>query len=321
MREKTVVVFGGTGFVGRHVVRNLAAYGARVKVASRLPESGYFLKPAGMVGQVVPVYCDYSDYDSLAAIIDGADYVVNCTGILYERKKGQFKAVHTDLPESIAAACSVAGVKRFTHISALGIEKSSSRYAKSKLEGEKRVLKAFPDASILRPSVIFGENDDFFNKFAGLSEILPFLPLIGGGETKFQPVYVGDVANAVMKTLLLPSVDKKSPLGKTYELGGPLVVNFKDIYQILYRETGHKNMLVNIPFWAAKIQAFFFGLLPGAPLLTADQVESLKTDAIVSNKAEGLEALGLPVTSMDVVLPRYLTTYRAGGRFAELPSV
>lgn len=318
LKQEIAVVFGGTGFVGRQIVRELARHGYRVKVATRVPERAYFLRPCGMVGQVVPVACDYADVASLDAAMRGASLAVNCIGILYERGRGaRFGKTQAELPGALGAAAQRAGVKRFVHISALGIEKSKSRYAASKLEGEKNLLAAFPRATILRPSVIFGEDDDFFNKFAELSRYLPFLPLIGGGETKFQPVYVGDVAAAAMTALTRPAVGEDNPQGKIYALGGPEVLSFRQIYERLFAYTGRKRMLVPLPFALAKIQAFFLGLLP-TPLLTRDQVESLKTDSVVPPGTPGLKSLGVTPTALDLILPRYLEIYRAGGHFGRL---
>ncbi len=315
--QKIATVFGGTGFVGTQVVRELASRGIIVKIATRVPERAYFLKPCGAVGQIVPYACSYSDPKSIAAAVSGADYVVNCVGILYEKgKKRTFQKAHVDTPEVVAKACKKAGVKRVVHISALGIEDCGSKYAKSKLAGERALLKAFPAATILRPSVIFGEGDKFFNMFAGLAEILPMLPLIGGGKTKFQPVYVGDVADAVVTALEGSSVGYDDLQGQIYELGGPDVVSFKEIYEILFAQTGRTRMLINLPFCIAKIEAAFMSLLPNPPL-TPDQVESLKSDVVVGAKANCLDDLGLRATSMDMILPTYLARYRPGGRFGD----
>lgn len=315
MTQKTAVIFGGTGFVGRHIVRDMAAKGWRIKIATRVPESAYYLKPAGDVGQIVPVTCDYSDYNAVTNLIKGADYVINCIGILFEKRKDNFTRVHSDLPESIATACAVEKVSRFVHISALGIDQSSSKYAASKREGETRILKAFPNATILRPSVIFGEDDNFFNQFAQLAAFLPALPLIGGGHTKFQPVYVGDIAEAVLQALTLPVANGNSPQGQIYECGGPDILTFREIYEKLFSYTNQKRCLISLPFGIAKIQASFLSLLP-TPLLTRDQVESLKTDNIVSPKAKTLADLNVPQTPLDSILPTYLSQYKPGGRFA-----
>ncbi len=317
MKNKTAVVFGGTGFLGRQIVRELASAGAQVRVVSRAAEMGYFLKPCGEIGQIVPISCDYDEYDSIARAVEGADYVVNCIGILFERgKKRTFQRIHVDIAENIALACAVAKVKRFVHISALGTEASKSHYAKSKREGERVVHDAFPEVVILRPSVMFGADDNFFNKFASLCMVMPALPLIGGGKTKFQPVYVGDVADAVMAVLSGSNACE----GQVYELGGAEIVSFREIYDRMFEQTQRPKMLIYLPFAIAKIDAAFLSLLPN-PLLTIDQVESLKTDSVVCAKARGLKDLGISPTGMDVILPRYLGRYRPGGKFAEQKAV
>lgn len=312
---QTATVFGGTGFVGRQVVRELAKRGVRIKVATRVPARAYFLRPYGAVGQIVPLGCDYNDPESLAAAVKGSEYVVNCVGILTERRKRQFQKVHEELAGNIAAACSKEGVESFVHVSALGCEKGKSRYAKSKLAGERAVTKNFPAATILRPSVIFGDGDEFFNMFARMVSLLPSfipMPLVGGGKTKFQPVFVGDVADAVVRAL-----ESKRAQGKIYELGGPEVVSFREVYDILFQEIDQRQSLMKIGFFPAKVMAFFMGVLPDPPL-TRDQVDSLKTDSVVSTGAPGLEALGVHSTAMDIILPTYLVRYRLGGRFAKL---
>lgn len=315
-KNKIATVFGGTGFVGRQIVKELATLGVRVKVATRVPESGYFLKPAGSIGQIVPVVCNYNDQASIAHAIAGSSFVVNCVGILYERgKRRTFQHAHIKIPQMIAQACAAERVESFVHISALGVDQGTSRYAISKREGEQAVFANFPTTSILRPSVIFGEDDNFFNMFAQMSRFLPFLPLIGGGKTKFQPVYVGDVAKAAVAALT-----HEAARGKIFELGGSEVLNFKEIYKRLFHYTGRTRALVPLPFFAAKIQAGFLNLLP-VPLLTPDQVESLKTDTVVQSNALSLESLGIQATSLDMVLPSYLETYRAGGRFATMKEV
>lgn len=314
MQNKTVTVFGGSGFVGSQIVRELSDQGFLIKVATRVPERAYDLKPCGYVGQIVPVACDYSDDESIEAAVSGADYVVNCIGILYERgKRSTFKKAHIDTPQKITKACANQGVERFVHISALGCDTGTSRYAKTKLAGEEVIRTAFPTATILRPSVIFGPEDNFFNMFAGLSRYMPFLPLIGGGKTKFQPVFVGDIADAVMYGILEKSGIAK---GKIYELGGPEVVDFKEIYQKLFKYTGRTKPLIKLPFSFAKFEAVFLSLLP-KPLLTPDQVESLKTDTIMCEHALGFKEMGLHPKSMDLILPLYMETYRSGGRFSQ----
>lgn len=312
--QKIATVFGGTGFLGRQIVRELAALGVTVKVATRVPESAYFLKPYGAVGQVVPFSCDYSDAKSIRKAVEGAQYVVNCIGILYEKgKKTKFQKIHTDLPAMIAKACADEKVSRLVHVSALACDKSTSKYAKSKFEGEKAVLSNFSRATILRPSVIFGEGDNFFNMFAELARFVPFLPLIGGGKTLFQPVYVGDVADAAVKALTASGDAYQS---KTYQLGGPDVVSFKEIYEKLFAYTGRKRCLVTLPFGVAKVEAAFLSVLP-KPLLTPDQVESLKTDNIVDEGVFGFKSFEIVPKSMDLVLPKYMETYKSGGRFSK----
>jgi len=309
INTKIATVFGGTGFIGRQIVRELAGLGFTVKVATRIPESAYFLRPHGVVGQIVPFVCNYRDEKSVRQAVKGATYVVNCIGILYERRKGDFARAHTEIPAMIAAACKKEKVQRLVHISIPNIEADNARYARTKLEGEKAVLAAFPRASILRPSIVFGPDDNFFNKFAELTRFLPVLPLIGGGHTKFQPVYVGDVADAALACLS----GGEEFCSKIYELGGPEVVTFRQIYEILFTYTGRKRPFIVLPWWIAKMQAFFMGFFPN-PLLTCDQVESLKTDYIVTKDALNFSDLGVRPTSMELVLPRYLERYRAGGR-------
>lgn len=313
---KQATIFGGTGFVGAQIVRELAKMGVTVKVATRIPERAYFLKTCGNVGQIVPFACNYDDPDSIAAAVKGSDYVVNCIGILYQRGKNTFQRAHVEIPEAIAQACKKEKVERFVHISALGVDKSTSKYAQSKMEGEKAVGKAFKDTTILRPSVIFGANDNFFNMFARLAQVFPALPLIGGGKTRFQPVFVGDVADAAIAALTGSRVGEQNPCGNTYELGGPEILNFREIYERLFQHIGEKRCLIPLPFWLAKFEALFLSLLPN-PLLTPDQVESLKHDSVVGEKALTLHDLGLHPTGMGLILPDYLEPYKIGGKFAE----
>lgn len=315
MNNKTATVFGGTGFIGTQIVRELASRGWTVKVATRVPERAYFLRPCGVVGQVVPFACDYSEGKSIAAAVHGADYVVNCIGILYEKSKGAFGRTHIEIPKEIAKACKKEGVKRFVHVSSLGVH-GNSRYGKTKAEGERAVLSAFPDASILRPSVVFGHDDEFFNMFAGLSKLAPVLPLIGGGKTKFQPVFVGDVADAALAAIELPSVGDTDPRGRIYELGGPEVVDFREIYERLFQFTGRRCKLLPVPWGIAKIQARVMSLLP-KPLLTPDQVDSLKSDNVVGKEAYDLHDLGVKPTAMDLILPEYLSRFQPGGVFGD----
>lgn len=321
--KKTACIFGGTGFIGRQIVRELARLGCIVKVATRVPESAYFLKTSGSVGQIVPFHCNYSDPESIRKAAEGCDYVVNTIGLLYEKGRNRkFQKAHVDVARNIAQACASEKVKRFVHISALGVDKAKSKYARTKLEGEKEVLKAFPDATILRPSVVFGAEDNFFNMFAQMMNILPPLaplPLIGGGNTKFQPVFVGDVADAVIKSLTISDIAPGNPKGAIYELGGPEVVTFKEIFGILFEHTKRKRPLLPTPWPVAKMQGAFLSLLP-SPLLTMDQVESLKTDNIVSEDAQNFKDLDIDPKAMASILPTYLGRFQPGGRFGDKKS-
>lgn len=309
---KTATVFGGTGFIGRQIVRELAAKGVLVKVATRVPERAYFLKPCGAVGQVTAVACDYRDPQSIEHAVKGSDFVVNTIGLLFQTPRSRFDAAHIEIPEEIAKACKAQGVKRFIHISGLGVEGMNSQYGYTKREGDKAVMKAFKNTTILRPSLVFGPDDDFFNKFAALALVMPFLPLIGGGQTKFQPVYVGDVAKAAIN-LLYAGEDMQ---GKTYELGGPEISTFGELLEMMFKYTGVKRTLVKLPSCVAKFIAGGLSIIPMKPLLTVDQVRSLKTDSVVSGKEAGFAELGIAPTALEMILPTYLETHKAGGRFA-----
>ena len=312
-KDKIICIFGGSGFLGQHVVQDLARAGYRIKIASRIPESAFELKTYGDVGQIAPVVCNYSDKASLENVIDGCDVVINLIGILYQKSKNSFMRVHHDLPEAMATVCHEKKISKFIHVSALGVETSQSKYAKSKLAGEKAIVEAYPDATILRPSVVFGAGDNFFNMFAKLATFLPVLPLIGGGKTKFQPVYVGDIAQAIANIVEEKTDEFK---GKTYQLAGPEVVTFKEIYQILLSEINRDRALVSVPWPIAKLQGAVFGLLP-KPLLTYDQVVSLKSDNVKDDAALGLQDLDVESTAMGSILPRYLSNFKKGGPFSE----
>ncbi len=316
MQDKVVCIFGGTGFLGRHVTQELARAGYRIKIATRVPESAYELKTYGGIGQIVPFQCNYRDEASVQQATKGCYAVINLIGVLYQRGKNSFKHAHVDIPKMIAVACQKNNVQKFIHISALGIDESQSKYAASKLEGEAAIKEAFPSATFLRPSVIFGAGDNFFNMFAKLSTVAPALPLIGGGKTKFQPVYVGDIAKAVCKIICNKSDEFN---GETYHLGGPEVVTLKEIYEILLKETNRDRALVSIPWPLAKIQGMILGMLP-KPLLTKDQVVSLKTDNIVRDGIKTFDDLDIEPTAMATILPEYLICYKRGGRFANKKS-
>jgi NADH dehydrogenase len=317
LQGMTATVFGGTGFIGRYVVERLAKAGATVRVVTRRQQSAYFLRTCGIVGQIVPTPCAYGSADEIDRAVNGSDVVVNCVGILQEKRHSKFDHIHTTVPKWIAESCAMRGVSRFVHISALGAGVAQSHYAKSKLAGERAVQAAYPGATILRPSVVFGPEDRFFNMFAGLARFLPALPLIGGGKTRFQPVYVVNVADAIMEALTRTNTGKPGPKGKIYELGGPEILTLKEIYQRLFEQTGRRRKLISVPWGLASLDARILAAVLPDPPLTPDQVTSLKTDTIVSPDALTLADLGIDPTPLDTVLPTYLDRFRPGGRFAE----
>jgi uncharacterized protein YbjT (DUF2867 family) len=312
--DTLVTVFGGSGFLGRHVVRALARLGYRVRVAVRRPELAGFLQPAGRVGQIHAVQANLRHPASVEAATRDADVVVNLVGILFESGRQTFDAVQAFGAEAVALATAAYGA-RLVHVSAIGADQNApSRYARSKATGEKLVLAAVPSAVVLRPSILFGPEDDFFNKFAAMARLSPALPLVGGGHTKFQPVFAGDVASAVVA-----AIEGRARDGGAYELGGPEVKSFKELMQFVLATIERKRLLVPIPFALAKLQASFLQLMP-KPLLTTDQVELLRGDNIVSGEAkrEGrtLEALGIDPISMATIVPSYLWRFRKSGQFA-----
>jgi uncharacterized protein YbjT (DUF2867 family) len=308
----TAVVFGGGGFIGRHFIRRLAKTGAVVRVPSRHVSRVGFLRTAGVVGQIVPEIMSTFDDAELAGAIEGADLVVSLIGILSENNKGAFDRIHTDLQARIAREATAAGVKRLVHVSALGASPDSkSAYARSKAAGEAAMREFFPEVTILRPSIVFGPEDQFFNRFAAIAGMSPVLPLIGGGLTRFQPVYVGDVADAIMATLSRPEAK-----GQTYELGGPIVYTFKELMELLLQEIGLKRLLAPVPWGVARMQAGFAEMLPSKPL-TRDQVELLKQDNVLSGTLPGLSDLGVQPTAAELILPTYLDRFRKGGRFGQ----
>ena len=312
---KLVTVFGGSGFVGRHIVRLLAKRGYRIRVAVRRPDLALHLQPLGNVGQIAFVQANLRYRNSVDAAVRGSDHVINCVGILHEAGRNSFDAVQDFGARAVAEACRNAGVK-LTHISALGADiDSASSYARTKAKAEKAVLALLPDAVIYRPSVVFGPEDGFYNKFAEMARIAPALPLVGGGHTKFQPVFVDDVAEAVAR-----SVDGAVEGGKIYELGGAEVKSFRDILGDILRITCREKALVPIPFFAASILGSIASLVPFiTPPITADQVTLLKTDNVVSEaaKREGrtLEGLGIKPALTEAILPSYLVRYRPEGQF------
>ncbi|MEX2644041.1 MAG: complex I NDUFA9 subunit family protein [Acetobacterales bacterium] len=327
MARRLVTVFGGSGFIGRYVVQRLARTGATVRVATRSPQRAHFLRPMGNVGQIVPTATRIEDADSVARAVQGADSVVNLVGILHESGRRTFEAVHVRGPESVAAAATSAGVQRLVHVSALGADANSpSAYARSKALGEDALLQNFPNATVLRPSVVFGPEDSFLNLFAGMARYLPALPVFGcpaprlnpggrpfidfygHGGTRFQPVYVGDVADAAMAGL----TQREAP-GKVFELGGPRTYSFKELMEFVLAQTQRRRLLVPVPFWLAHVQAAFLELLP-SPLLTRDQVRQLRFDNVVTGQRPQLPELGIAPTPLEAVAPEYLATYRKGGK-------
>ncbi len=319
-----VTVFGGSGFVGRHLVRRLAAAGCVVKVAVRDPDRALFLKPLGDVGQIVPLRVDVTNETQIASAISGSQAVVNLVGILFEKGKYSFDAVHYHAAAAIAEAAKRQGVLRLVHVSALGTAKNSeSRYARTKALGEESVLRAFPEATILRPSVIFGPEDGFFNLLAAIARISPIVPVMGAspqllfregalpefkpfgkGGPRFQPVYVGDVAEAIVRAL-----DSPETQGKRYELGGPRVYTMLDIVQLVLRQTGRKRLLLPAPLWALAIEAALLELV-GLKLLTRDQVRLLRRDNVVSRRALSLSDLRITPATVEIMLPTYLSRFR-----------
>ncbi len=311
---KIVTIFGGSGFLGRHVVRALAKRGYRIRIAVRRPDLAGFLQPMGNVGQIMPMQANLRDAASVARAVAGADAVVNLVGILHETRKQRFATVQRDGAKLIAEACAKEGVEQLVQISAIGADiNSSSAYAKSKAEGEEAVLQAFPTATIVRPSLLIGNEDDFFNKFAEMARLSPFLPLVGGGNTNFQPVFVGDVAEVIAR-----GVDGALRSGTIYELGGPEVKSFKSLLELMMRETHQRRLLLPIPFFVATLMGAVFERLP-KPVLTRDQVKLLKRDNIVSAEAiaEGrnFEGLGMQPLAIEAVIPTYLWSYRSTGQY------
>lgn len=318
-----ITVFGASGFIGRHVVRRLAKAGWVVRAVCRDPEDGIFLRTMGDVGQVIPWGGDITDPQSVGVALDGASAAVNLVGILYESGKSTFQRMHVDAAKIVADAAAARGITKFVHMSALGADADSeSKYATTKAAGEAAVLAALPTARIVRPSVVFGPEDKFFNTFAGLSRISLKLPVfgasvipcertetgtkckwLGAGGPKFQPVYVGDVADAICRCL-----DDDATAGKAYTLAGPTVYSFADLMRLVLKVTGRKRLLVPVPFWAATIMGAVMQILP-KPMLTVDQVKLMKTDNVAGD-GPGLAELGIAPTPAEAVLPMYLRRFR-----------
>jgi NADH dehydrogenase len=312
--DTLVTVFGGSGFLGRHVVRALAKRDYRIRIAVRRPELSFHLQPIGRVGQIHAVQANLRYPASVEAAMRGSSVAINLVGILAEGGAQTFDAVQARGAETVAKAAQAAG-SRMVHVSAIGAnEESPSRYARAKAAGEQAVLSAVPSATIMRPSVVFGPEDQFTNRFAALAQMSPMLPLIGGGKTRMQPVYVGDVATAVAD-----AVDGKAKAGATYELGGPEVLTMREIMEIIMKITGRDRALVSLPFGLAKLQALFLQFAPGPLKLTPDQVALLRSDNVVSDAAKAagftLEGLGITPDSVEAIAPQYLWRFRSTGQF------
>ena len=317
--DTLVTIYGGSGFLGRHVVRALAKRHYRIRVAVRRPELAGHLQPLGRVGQIHAVQTNLRNAASVEAAARGAHVLINLVGILSEHGRQKFDSVHTYGAEQVALAATAHGAS-LVHISAIGADENSpSHYGRSKAQAEKLVLAAQPQAVIVRPSIMFGPEDDFFNRFASMARMSPFLPLIGGGETRFQPVFVGDVARAIAD-----AVDGKLRGGATYELGGPEVKSFKELMQFVLATIERKRILLPLPFFAAKIPAYVAQFMP-KPMITPDQVESLRVDNVVSEQAikEGrtLPGIGITPDSLEAIVPSYLWRFRKTGQFRSLPTV
>jgi NADH dehydrogenase len=328
MARRVVTVFGGSGFIGRHLVRRLAASGAIVRAAVRDTQAALYLKTMGEVGQIVPFGCDITDPALAAAAVADAGAVVNLVGILSEwGRRRTFQRLHVDGAANVARAATAAGVRRLVQVSALGADATAaSLYGRTKAAGEEAVVAAFPGATIVRPSVVFGPEDKFFNRFAAMASLTPALPVFGcpvfpkvtlsgegpplridiygTGGTRFQPVYVGDVADAIMAALARPEAP-----GKVYELGGPKVYSFKDIMELMLRQTARRRLLVPLPFAVARVYAWFLEKWP-QPVLTRDQLRLLERDNVVGAGALTLQDLGVEATAAETILPSYLGRFR-----------
>ncbi len=312
-----VTIYGGSGFVGRYIARRMAKAGWRVRVAVRNPDEAIFVKPYGVVGQVEPVFCNIRDDDSVAGVMVGADVVINCVGVLDEVGKNTFDAVQAEGATRIARMAAAQGIKRMVHISAIGASDSAeSTYAQTKAQGEAGVLEHMPNAVILRPSIIFGQEDQFFNRFAGLSRFGPVLP-VAGADTRFQPVFVDDVAAAA-------EVAATGTATGVFELGGPDIDTFRGLMHRMLDIVERRRIVLNMPFWLARIVASVGGVVQFLSLgivkapITSDQVKSLAVDNVVADGAKGLSDLGIQPTAMSAVLPDYLWRFRPSGQYAAI---
>ena len=308
--QKIIAIFGAGGFIGKHLMRELTKLDYRIKVATRSPYLKGYLKTQGNPGQIELFETNIFNLDSIKEVLNNCNFVINLVGILYETRKQKFDAVHSYFPDLLSKACSELGIEKLIHVSALGIkEKHPSKYMQSKLEGENKIRENFSGSKILRPSVIFGQEDKFFNTFAQIAQFSPMLPLIGGGKTKFAPIYVGDVAKAIVRALEINNSESE-----IYELGGPKEYSFKELMKILLTEIKKKRFLVSIPWGIARFQSYFLQMLPN-PLLTPDQVELLKHSNVVTGNYLTLKDLGITGTEIQNILPKYIYRFRSGGQF------
>ena len=308
--NQQIAVFGGGGFLGRHLIRELTKENYRIKVATRNPYLKGYLRPLGNPGQIELIKTNVFNSEDVKKVLKNCDIVINLVGILFETRKQKFNHIHSQFPYLLSNLCNEMGIKKLIHLSALGVRKGhSSKYIQSKLQGEKNIQENFKSSVILRPSIIHGPSDRFFCRFATIAQLSPFLPLIGGGKTKFAPIYVGDVSKVIVKSLEL---NNSQP--KIYELGGPENYSFKELMEILLSEIKKKRLLIPIPWGLAKLQSFFLNMMPN-PLLTPDQVELLRYPNIVSGDYPGLNELGISGTKLQTILPKNLQRFRTYGQF------
>ena len=308
--NQQIAVFGAGGFLGRHLIRELTKLDYRVKIATRNPFLKGYLRPLGNPGQIELIKTNIFNVEDVKQVLKNCDYAINLVGILYETRKQKFIQIHSHFPYLLSNLCNEIGIKNLIHVSALGVkEKHSSQYIQSKFQGEKNIKNFFKPSVILRPSLIFGPEDKFFNTFASDARIFPALPLIGGGKTKFAPIYCVDVGKAIVKALELKNTEPK-----IYELGGPENYSFRELIEILLGEIKKKRFLVNIPFNIAKFQSYFLQMLPN-PILTMDQVELLKYDNIISGEHPTLKDLGIQGKTIHSILPEYIYRFRTYGQF------
>ena len=308
--QKIIAMFGAGGFLGKHLMRQLTKLEYRIKVATRKPYLKGYLKPLGNPGQIELFKTNLFNSEDVKKILKDCDFAINLVGILYETRKQKFNQIHSQFPQLLSNLCEEMGIKNLVHVSALGAqEKHKSEYIKSKFQGERNIQDTFKPSVILRPSLVIGSEDKFFNTFASIAQFSPIIPLIGGGKTKFSPIYVGDMVKAIVKSL---DLNNSEPL--IYELGGPINYSFKELMVILLKQIKKKRFLVNIPFELAKFNSYFLQMLPN-PLLTADQIEILKHDNIVTGNYPLLKDLGITGTNIESILPKYINRFRSGGQF------